>query len=82
MTVPLGVMVALPPDVPASPLAATVPCRNFPFRAATSVVHEGQAALTESRIKPEILGDDGFAELALTDTDCPIALAISTRLHA
>ena len=51
-TVPLGVMVALPPVPPTSPFAAIVPCKNFPFRLETSVVPPGQAPLMTIMIEP------------------------------
>jgi hypothetical protein len=45
LTVPAGVIAEFPPVPPTSPFAATVPCRNCPFRAATSVKFVGQLPL-------------------------------------
>ena len=52
-TAPVGVIVAEPPDAPTSPLAASVPCRNFPFNAATSLHVAGQVPLATIVISPE-----------------------------
>lgn len=52
LTVPVGVMVAFPPVVPTSPFAASVPCRNWPLSALTSVKPEGQAA-NDNAMRPE-----------------------------
>lgn len=42
VTVPAGVILEFPPVVPTSPLATTVPCRNLPLSADTSVKVAGQ----------------------------------------
>ena len=53
VTVPAGVMVAFPPVVPTSPLAAIVPCTNWPFRAVTWVNELGQVPLRIIMMAPE-----------------------------
>lgn len=52
-TVPAGVIVAFPPVVPTSPLAAKVPRSILPFRAEASVHPAGQEPLTTKVSRPE-----------------------------
>ena len=52
-TLPVGVMVELPPEVPTSPFAATVPRSILPFNAATSLQVAGQLPETIIIIIPE-----------------------------
>ena len=52
LTVPVGVMVPLPPVAPTSPLAAIVPRSIFPLSADTSDQPEGQLPDTMSEMSP------------------------------
>ena len=66
LTVPVGVIVALPPLAPTSPFAATVPRSIFPLNAETSLHPEGQEPLTMKVSSPLGIASGEAAGIVIT----------------